>query len=99
MELAANVDAKDEIVRQIIVTVGDAFRFRRKDRAFAQIGTVAQPVDFVLFLGRVGAPIVDMFQRIDAAPKNASPKNAWPKSRRSLGRRIHSTPPTKSTSS
>ena len=62
VEFAAIVDAEGEIVRLVIVPVGDALGFRWQDRALAQVGAVAQTIDLVLFLGRFGEAVIYMFQ-------------------------------------
>jgi hypothetical protein len=64
VELVAIVDAEDEIVRLVIVPVGNALGLAGQDRALAQIGPVSQTVDLVLLLGSLCEAVIYEFERI-----------------------------------
>src|SRR5882757_1770406 len=67
VEFTAIIDAEREVVRLIVVAIGDAPGFRGQNRSLRQIGAVAQAIDLVLLLRRLGEPIIYMFERVRAA--------------------------------
>ena len=66
-EFPVNIDAEGPGIGQIVVAIGDACSGNSTTRAFAQIGAVAQPIDFFLFLGSFGEAIIDVIEQVRAA--------------------------------
>src|SRR5262249_58594928 len=64
VELAEQVYAEGEGVRQVVILIGDALLGRFLDRALAQIGPVAEVVDFLLFIAGLGQTVIDLFEKI-----------------------------------
>src|SRR6476661_3844822 len=62
VEFVAIEDAEGEIVRLVIVSVGDALGLGRQDRALAQVGAVSQTVDLVLLLGSLCEAVIYKFE-------------------------------------
>jgi hypothetical protein len=67
VELVTIVDAEDEIVRLVIVSVGDALGLGRQDRALAEVSTVSQTVDLVLLLGGLCEAVIHEFEGVRAS--------------------------------
>src|SRR5262249_34542539 len=65
-KFVVEIDAKAETVRQLVKAISDALRLRRQNCSLAQICAIAQPVNLVLFFGRLREAIVDMFKWVCA---------------------------------
>src|SRR4029450_11849258 len=64
VELVAIVDAEGEIVRLVIVSVGNALGLGRQDRALAQVSTISQTVDLVLLLRSLCEAVIYEFEGV-----------------------------------
>src|SRR4051794_11095991 len=72
VKLVLNIDSEGEVIGQVIISVGDALGVRRQDCALAQIGTIAQTINFFLFFASFSETVINMLEGIRTAYRNNS---------------------------